>query len=40
MFGMEKVAFSHVGPQNPQNPQKLDPTGEQIEFAVGQQHCI
>lgn len=40
MFGMEKVAFSYVGPQNPQNPQKRDPTDEQIQFAVGQQHCI
>lgn len=35
---MEKVAFSHVAPQNPQNKDKHDPTGEQIQFAVGQQH--
>lgn len=38
MFGIEKVAYSHAGPQNPQNTQKRDPTGEQIQFAVGQQH--
>lgn len=37
-FGMEKVAFSHVGPQNPQRTQKCDPMGEQMQFAVGQQH--
>lgn len=40
MFRMEKVVFSHAGPQNTQNTQKRDPTGEQIQFAVGQQHCI
>lgn len=37
MFAIEKVAFSHA---ETQNPQKRDPTGEQIQFAVGQQNSL